>query len=98
MLSQRQSLVRLTLDQRRLDVRRGLDTSIFISGYPGSPLTMIAVDGSERRGQLIGVHQMDSEERRWGQACVLHKRLPHLIQNISDDSSYCSGSPQGAAP
>ncbi|RBM17074.1 indolepyruvate ferredoxin oxidoreductase [Prauserella sp. PE36] len=38
LLSGVQALIRLTLEQRRLDEARGLNTRVFVSGYQGSPL------------------------------------------------------------
>jgi indolepyruvate ferredoxin oxidoreductase len=49
-----QALVRLTLDQRRLDRQRGLDTSVFVSGYEGSPLGGVDLEFS-RAARTVGL-------------------------------------------
>jgi len=55
MLSGIQSLVRITLEQRRLDERRGLKTGLFVSGYEGSPLGGLDMEMSRASSQLESV-------------------------------------------
>jgi indolepyruvate ferredoxin oxidoreductase len=56
-LSGIQALVRLPLDQHRADIRRGLRTATFISGYRGSPLG--GLDQTlERLGTLLRAHDV----------------------------------------
>ena len=52
LLSGIQALVRLTLDQRRLDRRRGHETAVFVSGYPGSPLGGLDLELQKARRHL----------------------------------------------
>jgi len=50
------ALVRLTLDQVRTDARRGLKTGMFISGYRGSPLSMLDAALIKQQGLLLQNH------------------------------------------
>ncbi|MBP2367014.1 indolepyruvate ferredoxin oxidoreductase family protein [Pseudonocardia parietis] len=47
-----QALVRLTLEQSRLDGARGLDTASFVSGYQGSPLGGLDAEFGRARRHL----------------------------------------------
>ena len=47
-----QALVRLTLEQRRLDALRGHDTGVFVSGYQGSPLGGVDKEMARARRHL----------------------------------------------
>ncbi|CAB4876439.1 unannotated protein [freshwater metagenome] len=47
-----QAIVRLLAEQRRLDDSRGLNTRVFISGYPGSPLGGLDLEIGRRAREL----------------------------------------------
>lgn len=51
-LSGIQALVRLPMDQRRLDARNGLDTSVLVSGYEGSPLAGLDLQLAKQKRRL----------------------------------------------
>ncbi|WP_193045630.1 indolepyruvate ferredoxin oxidoreductase family protein [Mycolicibacterium baixiangningiae] len=51
-LSGIQALVRLPLDQRRLDQQNGLDVAVFVSGYEGSPLAGLDLQLSRQKKRL----------------------------------------------
>jgi indolepyruvate ferredoxin oxidoreductase len=47
-----QALVRLMIEQRRLDAARGLNTGMYVSGYPGSPLGGLDKEIARARAHL----------------------------------------------
>jgi indolepyruvate ferredoxin oxidoreductase len=52
LMSGTQTIVRFLLEQRRLDQARGLNTGMFVSGYPGSPLGGLDLELARARPQL----------------------------------------------
>ncbi|HEY4885521.1 MAG TPA: hypothetical protein VII08_17985, partial [Myxococcales bacterium] len=56
-LSGIQALVRVTLDQRRMDQRRGLRTATLVCGYRGSPLGGLDV-AFERAADIARAHEV----------------------------------------
>jgi indolepyruvate ferredoxin oxidoreductase len=56
-----QALLRILLDQRRLDLRAGLNTAGFLSGYRGSPLGGLDQQ-AHRAGKALAEHQIVFKE------------------------------------
>ena len=56
-----QALLRIMLDQRRLDLRAGLNTAGFVSGYRGSPLGGLDQQ-AHRAGKMLADHKVVFKE------------------------------------
>jgi indolepyruvate ferredoxin oxidoreductase len=80
-LSGIQALVRLPLDQHRADLRRGLRTATFISGYRGSPLG--GLDQTlERHKKLLEAHNVvfsSGLNEDLGATAVFGSQMVHLF-------------------
>src|SRR3954465_1634976 len=78
-----QALVRVLLDQRRADVRRGLNAATFVSGYQGSPLCRFD-KGVLRPGKLGGdsaLHFVGGPNEELAATAVYGTQL---VQNLPD--------------
>jgi hypothetical protein len=59
-----EALVRLMLDQRRLDRARGLNTAAFVSGYEGSPLGGLDIELQRHPARQLLGHPSPRRRRR----------------------------------
>ena len=75
------ALVRLTLDQVRMDVRRGLKTGMFVSGYRGSPLGMLDAALLKNRKALLeqNIHFVDGLNEDLAATAVWGTQMLHTV-------------------
>jgi indolepyruvate ferredoxin oxidoreductase len=75
------ALVRLTLDQVRMDARRGLKTGMFVSGYRGSPVGML--DSALIRQQKLllnnNIHFVDGLNEDLAATAVWGTQMLHTV-------------------
>ena len=86
-LSGIQALVRLPLDQRRADQRRGLNTATLISGYPGSPLGGFDLT-LKRNAELLREHHVvfiPGVNEDLGATAVFGSQMANLFPNPKYD-------------
>jgi len=91
-LSGIQALVRVTLDQHRLDRRRGLRTATLVCGYRGSPLGGVDV-AFERAAAIARAHEVrfvNASTRSWRRRRSSAASLPHPPRGeVRTASSAC---------
>ncbi len=76
------ALVRLTLDQVRMDERRGLKTGMFISGYRGSPVGMLDAAFLKNQKTLLAknIHFVDGLNEDLAATAVWGTQMLHTVQ------------------
>jgi indolepyruvate ferredoxin oxidoreductase len=75
------TLVRLSLDQVRMDARRGLNTGMFISGYRGSPLGMLDAALIKQQKILLEnhIHFVDGVNEDLAATAVWGTQMMHTV-------------------
>jgi indolepyruvate ferredoxin oxidoreductase len=75
------ALVRLSLDQVRMDARRGLNTGMFISGYRGSPLGMLDAALIKQQKILLEnhIHFVDGVNEDLAATAVWGTQMMHTV-------------------
>jgi len=75
------ALVRLTLDQVRMDARRGLRTGMFVSGYRGSPVGMLDAALIRQQKTLLSnnIHFVDGLNEDLAATAVWGTQMLHTV-------------------
>ncbi len=75
------ALVRLTLDQIRMDARRGLKTGMFVSGYRGSPVGMLDSALLRQQKTLLknNIHFVDGLNEDLAATAVWGTQMLHTV-------------------
>jgi len=81
------ALVRLTLDQVRMDARRGLKTGMFVSGYRGSPVGMLDAAFLKRQKVLLEnhIHFVDGINEDLAATAVWGTQMLHTVKGNKFD-------------
>jgi len=75
------AIVRLTLDQVRMDARRGLKTGMFVSGYRGSPVGMLDAALIKQQKLLLQhhIHFVDGINEDLAATAVWGTQMMHTV-------------------